>query len=65
MLSGATPLSMISLSACVAAMVCRAAHHGLNDTSLKTVRVAEPIGQRRDIGRHVVDAGQKAAFERD
>ncbi len=32
MVAGATPLSMISLSACVAAMVWRAAHHGLNDT---------------------------------
>ena len=40
--AGATPLAMISSSACVAAMVWRAAHHGLNETSAKAMRSPSP-----------------------
>ena len=42
MAAGATPRATMSLSACVAAMVCRAAHHGLKETSVKAVRSPRP-----------------------
>src|SRR6516162_6277999 len=42
MAAGATPPAMTSLSACVAAMVCRAAHHGLKETSARAIRSPRP-----------------------